>query len=238
MIGTLARVGGAARLMALAQQLLLGVALLLMALHVAVYVVYAVNLMAFPFDYDQGEGFELNDTILLSQFQSPYRDNEVFPFYASNYPPLYHVILVPLAWLFGAEYWYGRLAGFLATLITAFAIGYAVRRATGQSTIALLSGCAYLASNYVYHIGPLFRQHISMVMFETLAVVVMAGLSESRRPRCLIVVSLALLLAAGYTKQLAIATVARCSSGCFCEAYGAPSPGRSPSRRLAGASSC
>ncbi|MFN7210789.1 MAG: ArnT family glycosyltransferase [Aggregatilineales bacterium] len=208
MIGTLARVGGAARFMTLAQQLLLGVALLLMALHVAVYVVYAVNLMAFPFDYDQGEGFELNDTILLSQFQSPYRDNEVFPFYASNYPPLYHVILVPLAWLFGAAYWYGRLAGFLATLITAFAIGYAVRRATGQRTIALLSGCAYLASNYVYHIGPLFRQHISMVMFETLAVVVLAGLSESRRPRRLIVVSLALLLAAGYTKQLAIATVA------------------------------
>jgi 4-amino-4-deoxy-L-arabinose transferase-like glycosyltransferase len=208
MIGTLESARSAPRLLMMAQQALLGIALLLMALHLAVYFVYAANLIAFPFDYDQGEGFELNDTILLSQFQSPYRDNEVFPFYASNYPPLYHVILVPFAWLFGAEYWYGRLAGFLATLITAFAIGYAVQRATGQRTIALLSGCAYLASNYIYHIGPLFRQHISMVMFETLAVVVIARLSESQRPRRLIVLSLALLLAAGYTKQLAVATVA------------------------------
>ncbi|MFQ3537211.1 MAG: glycosyltransferase family 39 protein, partial [Aggregatilineales bacterium] len=208
MIGSLERTHSAARLLSLAQQGLLSLAWLLMALHVVVYFVYAANLIAFPFDYDQGEGFELNDTILLSQFQSPYRDNEVFPFYASNYPPLYHLILVPFAWLFGAEYWYGRLVGFLATLITAAAIGYAVWRATGQRTMALLSGCAYLASNYIYHIGPLFRQHISMVMFETLAVVVVATLSESKRPRRLIALSLALLLAAGYTKQLAIATVA------------------------------
>lgn len=208
MISALENARSTPRPLLIAQQALLGIALLLMALHLAVYFVYAANLIAFPFDYDQGEGFELNDTILFSQFQSPYRDNEVFPFYASNYPPLYHVILVPFAWLFGAEYWYGRLAGFLATLITAFAIGYAVQRATGERTIALLSGCAYLASNYIYHIGPLFRQHISMVMFETLAIVVIATLSESKRPRRLIILSLALLLAAGYTKQLAIATVA------------------------------
>ena len=37
-------------------------------------------------------------------------------------------------------------------------------------SIAILAGLAYLASNYIYHIGPLFRQHISMVMFETLAI--------------------------------------------------------------------
>jgi len=208
MIGALEAVQRTPRALLVAQQALLAVAMLLMALHLAVYGVYAANLIAFPFDYDQGEGFELNDTILLSQFQSPYRDNEVFPFYASNYPPLYHLILVPFAWLFGAEYWYGRLVSFLATLITATAIGYAVQRATGQRAIALLSGCAYLASNYIYHIGPLFRQHISMVMFETLAVVVIATLSESKRPRRLLLISLALLLAAGYTKQLAIATVA------------------------------
>ncbi|MDW8300211.1 MAG: glycosyltransferase family 39 protein [Anaerolineae bacterium] len=208
MIGTLERTQSMPRLLLLAQQTLLSIAALLMALHLAVYFVYAANLIAFPFDYDQGEGFELNDTVLLSQFQSPYRNNEVFPFYASNYPPLYHVILVPFAWLFGAEYWYGRLVSFLATLITAIAIGYAVQRATRQRLVATLSGCAYLASNYIYHIGPLFRQHISMVMFETLAVVTIATVSESERPRRLIALSLALLLAAGYTKQLAVATVA------------------------------
>jgi hypothetical protein len=193
------------------RRLLLGAALALMIGHLIVYAVYALSLASFPFDYDQGEGFELNDTVLLSQGQSPYRDNEVFPFYASNYPPLFHVILVPFVWLFGPDYWYGRLAGFAATLITAAAIGYAVQRETRHWPVALLSGLAYLASNYVYHIGPLFRQHISMVMFETLAVVSIAALEridDPRRRRRWMIVSLIFLLAAGYTKQLAIATCA------------------------------
>ncbi|HYO88792.1 MAG TPA: hypothetical protein VER79_09090, partial [Candidatus Limnocylindrales bacterium] len=35
----------------------------LLALHLAVYTLYAANLIQFPFDYDQGEGFELVDTV-------------------------------------------------------------------------------------------------------------------------------------------------------------------------------
>jgi len=188
---------------------LLGGTLALLVLHFAVYVVFAVNLAGFPFDYDQGEGFELNDTVLLSRFQTPYRDNAIFPYYASNYPPLYHVLLVPFVWLFGPAYWYGRLFGFAATLLTAAAISYAVQRATKHRAAALIAGLAYLASNYVYHIGPLFRQHITMVMFETLAIVLLAVSEEqigTRRRRTL-VIALVMLLAAGFTKQLAIATV-------------------------------
>jgi 4-amino-4-deoxy-L-arabinose transferase-like glycosyltransferase len=194
------------------RRLLLGAAFVFMLFHFVVYVQYAVSLTRFPFDYDQGEGFELNDTVLLSQGQSPYRSNEVYPFYASNYPPLYHVLLVPFVWLFGPQYWYGRLAGFLATLITAGAIAYAVNRSTRHRPIALLSGLAFLASNYIYHIGPLFRQHIMMVMFETLAVVIIAGINfkqdSNQRQWRLLIAGMVCLFAAGYTKQLAIATVA------------------------------
>jgi len=190
---------------------LIGIALALMIGHFIVYVNYGVSLAQFPFDYDQGEGFELNDTVLLSQGQSPYRDNAVYPFYASNYPPLYHVVLVPFVWAFGPQYWYGRLFGFLATLIAAAAIGYAVYRETQHRPIAILSGLAFLASNYIYHIGPLFRQHISMVMLETLTIVIIAGIDfdkEPKRWRKRLILGLLLLLAAGYTKQLAIVTAA------------------------------
>jgi len=193
----------------------LAVALILMIGHLLVYVTYTARLVQFPFDYDQGEGFELNDTVLLSQGQWPYRDNAVYPFYASNYPPLFHVLLVPFVWLFGAQYWYGRLAGFIATLITAAAIGYAVQRETRQRAIALLAGLAYLASNYIYHIGPLFRQHITMVMFETLAIVALSGVrflpspipTKKGNANRALWFGLICLLAAGYTKQLAITTV-------------------------------
>lgn len=196
-------------LSAILYRALVGVALLLLLGHLAVYVHYALGLMRFPFDYDQGEGFELVDTLLFSKGEWPYRDNEVYPFYASNYPPLFHVLLVPFAWFFGAEYWYGRLAAFVGTLITATAIGKVVYGEEQQRTVAILAGLSFLASNYVYHIGPLFRQHMTMVMFETLAVTVLAPvpvLADAGRRRRRLALGMLLLLAAGYTKQHAIVT--------------------------------
>jgi hypothetical protein len=170
-----------------------------------VYTAYAVNLMQFPFDYDQGEGFELVDSILLARGEMPYRNTESYPFYSSNYPPLFHVLAIPFVWLFGNAYWYGRLLGFIATLITAGAIGYAVRQGSGSRWFAALAGLAYLSANTVYHIGPLFRQHITMVMFETLAVVILSIAIPQKR-RGWVAVGFAMLILAGYTKQLAAIT--------------------------------
>lgn len=188
---------------------LLITALVILGFSFIVYIAYAINLIQFPFDYDQGEGFELVDTVLFSQGQFPYKDTNVYPFYSSNYPPLFHVIAAPFVWVFGKAYWYGRLLGFLGTLVTAAAIAFAVYRDGKQRWIAILSGLAFLASNTIYHIGPLFRQHMTMVMFETLAVVVLARANEiadTRRRREMLALGFALVLAAGYTKQLAYAT--------------------------------
>lgn len=196
-------------------RLLLIAALLVLIGYFLVYVVYAVNLMNFPFDYDQGEGFELVDTIMFSQGQWPYQNTDTYPFYSSNYPPLFHVIGVPFVWLFGPAYWYMRLLSFVGTLVTATAIGYAVyrdgllRESRGHKYIALLSGLAFLASNMVYHVGPLVRQHMTMVMFETLAVVILAHANEiedTRKRRRTLILGLGLLIAGGYTKQLAAIT--------------------------------
>ena len=194
-----------------ARRALLALAVLALLAYLVIYVVYAVNLMLFPFDYDQGEGFELVDTIMFSQFRWPYQNTEVFPFYSSNYPPLFHVLAAPFVWFFGPAYWYGRLLGFLGTLVTAGAIGYAVFRAERHRTVAVISGLAFLASNYIYHVGPLFRQHLFMVMFETLAVVTLADVHlivDRKHRRRVLAMGIVLLLAAGYTKQLAVATCA------------------------------
>ena len=178
-------------------------ATLALAFSLLVYFLYAANLIPFPFDYDQGEGFELHDTVLFSRGQLPYRDTESYPFYASNYPPLFHLLVAPFVWLFGPAYAYGRLLSFLASLVSALAIGYAVYRDGHRHRwLAILSGMAFLASNFVYHIGPLFRQHTLMVAFETLAIVVLARAFPQRNRRG-IALGLLLLLCAGYTKQLA-----------------------------------
>ncbi|MBX3061287.1 MAG: hypothetical protein KF770_32930 [Anaerolineae bacterium] len=197
----------------IAARVLIGLALAAFVGYLVVYTIYAVELFRFPFDYDQGEGFELMDTVLFSQGEWPYRNNDQYPFYSSNYPPLFHVVIVPLVWIFGPQYWTGRLVSFVGTLITAVAIAYGTQRVIRRWWLAALVGLAFLASNYVYHVGPLFRQHMFMVMFETLAVVwLTVTIDKEERdgrayPKRLLIVML-LLLAAGYTKQLAYATVA------------------------------
>lgn len=191
---------------------LLAAAFVVLLFHFVVYLVYAGNLLSFPFDYDQGEGFELYDTLLMSQGQTPYRDLEAYPFYASNYPPIFHLMAVPFAWIFGPQYWYGRLLGFIGTLVTASAIAFAIyrdgirRTGRGNLAIAILAGLAFLASNITYRQGPLLRQHMTMVMFETLAVVILTSAEDLRftgRRKLLTALGFLMLLLAGYTKQLA-----------------------------------
>ncbi|MCA9970518.1 MAG: hypothetical protein KC425_09905, partial [Anaerolineales bacterium] len=194
-------------------RVLIAAALIAFVGYLIVYTIYAVHLFQFPFDYDQGEGFELMDTVLFSQGEWPYRNNDQYPFYSSNYPPLFHVLIVPLVWAFGPQYWTGRLLSWIGTLITAGAIGYAVQRRTRRPWLTAVSALAFLASNYVYHVGPLFRQHMFMVMFETLAVVLLTVTVEreerdGRSHNAHLLLVMLLLLAAGYTKQLAYATVA------------------------------
>lgn len=185
------------------------IALIILLFYAVVYTLYAINLIQFPFDYDQGEGFELVDAIMFSEGEFPYADLETYPFYGSIYPPVYHIILVPFVWVFGPQYWYGRLVSFLGTLITAGAISYAVNREGKNRTVAILAGLAFLASNIVYHVGPLFRQHMLMVMFEVLAIVILANVNEieiTRKRRRQIALGLGLLILGGYTKQLAAFT--------------------------------
>lgn len=183
--------------------------------YLVVYVVYAVDLFRWPFDYDQGEGFELYDAILYSRGEWPYRDNGVYPFYASNYPPLFHLLIVPLLPIFGSRVIAGRLVSFTVTLITGGVIFSVVRRKVGGWLIPLVSGLAFLASNYVYQIGPLCRMHLTMVMFETLAIVFIAEFEHPRHGRRNLILGLLMLLCAGYTKQMAVFTVVAALSYVF-----------------------
>lgn len=184
---------------------LMAIASIILLFALVVLLAYANNLINFPYDYDQGEGFELVDTVMFSQFRWPYQNTDSYPFYSSNYPPLFHIMAAPFVWIFGNAYWYGRLLGTLATIITATTIFYAVAREDKHRWIALLSALAFLSSNTIYHIAPLFRQHMMMVMFETIAVVILARAFPKQQKR-LIAFGLFLIILAGFTKQLAAIT--------------------------------
>ncbi|MCB9461646.1 MAG: glycosyltransferase family 39 protein [Anaerolineaceae bacterium] len=184
---------------------LMTIATVVLLFALVVYLAYAVNLFQFPYDYDQGEGFELVDTIMFSQFQWPYQNTDIYPFYSSNYPPLFHIIPAPLVAMFGPQYWTGRVLSFIGTFITATLIAYAVYRDGNRRWIASLCGLAFLSSNMIYHNGPLFRQHLTMVMFETVAVLILAK-AIPRKNTKQIAIGFLILVLAGYTKQLAAVT--------------------------------
>ncbi len=179
-----------------------------MVVHTIIYIVFGIALIPFPFDYDQAEGYELNNAVLIAEGGCPYCDNDIFPFYGSGYPPVFHIIMAPFVTLFGPQFWYGRLIIFAATFITAFAISWAVHRETEHKLISIIAGLAFLASNYIYHIGPLLRQHLLMVLFETLAIVIVANAFNvtQKQQRQKLFFGFLFLLLAGYTKQLAYAT--------------------------------
>jgi hypothetical protein len=175
--------------------------------YLVVYVVYAVDLFRWPFDYDQGEGFELYDAVLYSRGEWPYKDNAAYPYYASNYPPLFHLLIIPLLPILGPHVVAGRVVSFVATLVTGGTIFVIVRRRAGGWFLPIVSGLGFFASNYVYQTGPLCRMHMTMVMFETLAVAFIAEFQHSKHGRRNLVLGLVMLLCAGYTKQMAVFTV-------------------------------
>jgi len=191
--------------------------------YLVIYVSYAVELFRWPFDYDQGEGFELYDAMLYSRGEWPYRDNASFPFYASNYPPLFHLLMVPLLPILGPRLIAGRLLSFTATVVTAGTIAVVVRRSvSGRDKdwlrawfIPLVSGLGFLASNYVYQIGPLCRMHMTLVMFETLSIAFIAEFEDPEHGTRNLILGLLMLFCAGYTKQTAVFTVGAALSFVF-----------------------
>jgi len=188
--------------------LLMAVAIAVFIGYFGIYLLYARGVMRFPYDYDQGEGFEVNDAVLFSRGQWPYRSNEIYPFYASNYPPLFHLMMIPLFPLVGPTLLAGRLVSFGATLVIGATVAVVVWRKTRWAGLAALCGLMVFASNYIYHIGPLARLHLTMVMFELLAMVFIAESDDARHGKRNLILGLVFLTAAGWTKQMAIATVA------------------------------
>jgi hypothetical protein len=208
-----ARAGGRAALVALA------LALAVFAVYFVIMLAYARALLLFPFDYDQGEGFELYDAIRLARFENIYLDNAQFPFYSSNYPPVYRVLLVPLVWLFGPQLWVARLLAFGCTLgvgALIFVISQRIWRGTGADWhlalgIPTLAALAFFAANFVYHVAPLARAHLPMVLFALAGIACLEhafGEQGTIPHRHWAAAGVALLMTAGFTKLQAVDALA------------------------------
>ena len=114
------------------------------------YARLATAAVAFPFPLDYGEGPMLDQTLRLADFETIYRDSFASPPYTvSNYPPLFQLIQVPLAWIVGPAFWYGRLISIVSAVSAAWLIGLILNRLTGDWIASAIGGLTLLAFPYI-----------------------------------------------------------------------------------------
>src|SRR5215469_1757015 len=96
--------------------------LLLLIVYVVAYLQFVAQLAGFPFDLDQGEGYDAWSGWLINLGQLPYTSNADFPYYSSKYPPLWsYLVSIPMAWA-GPGLTSARVVSAAAALATAGAL--------------------------------------------------------------------------------------------------------------------
>src|SRR3984893_16218366 len=173
--------------------------LLLLAVYAVVYLQFAVQLAGFPFDLDQGEGYDAWSAWMINLGQLPYTTNADFPYYSSNYPPLWsYLVSIPMAWL-GPGLAAGRLVSTISAVAAAGVLGIAAQRLSGRPLAGAVAAGFFLASPYVFYTTPLAPGN-SLALLAAVG-----GLTLLERPtrRNVMLGSLA-LLAALFTKPTVV----------------------------------
>jgi hypothetical protein len=134
--------------------IILGLALLLLVARLGIAVFEYGRLaraaLTFPFPLDYGEGPMLDQTLRLANFETIYRNSfDSPPYTVSNYPPFFQLIQVPLAWIIGPAFWYGRLISILSAVSAAGLIGLILHRLTRDRIAAAIGGLTLLAFPYL-----------------------------------------------------------------------------------------
>ena len=122
--------------------------LLLLALvgGAALFTADGARMIAFPYPMDYGEGPLLAQTGALGNRENIYRADLTSPPYTiSNYPPLYPLVLSPVARVAGPAFWYGRLLSWLSIAAAATLVGLIVHALTRDRLAATIGGLVLLA---------------------------------------------------------------------------------------------
>ncbi len=134
--------------------------LLLLALvgGAAVFATDGARVIAFPYPMDYGEGPLLAQTRALANRENIYRADLTSPPYTiSNYPPIYPLVLSPVARVAGPAFWYGRLLSWVSIAAAATLIGLIAHALTGDRLAAVIGGLLLLAFPPASYWAGLFR---------------------------------------------------------------------------------
>ncbi len=122
----------------------LGNALLLYARHVGAAV-------SFPYPLEYGEGPVLDQTLRLAAGDNIYRASiTVPPFTITNSTPLFLLLQVPFARVFGSAFWYGRAISAVSLVFAAIFLGLTLYQLSKDWLAAAISGLLLFAVPYFW----------------------------------------------------------------------------------------
>ena len=160
---------------------------------------FGVQILSYPFPVDYGEGPLLSQVGRLAGFENLYSNDLTHaPYTITNYPPIYMLIQVPLNWLFGSEFWYGRMISFLSMGAAALFIGLTIHRLTQDRLAAVVGGLLLFAIPYIKTWAPLFRIDPLALGLSWGALYLLVRQPEGRRT---IIMAAILLTGAIFTRQ-------------------------------------
>lgn len=132
--------------------------LVYLSLALAIFLVYEILAVSHPYPLDYGEAPLVDQAMRLIAGQTIYRpDLSLPPYNISNYPPLYVLALVPGVWLFGPNFWVGRVISVLCALGTGALLALIIYTPTQDRTTAAMTGLLFLAIPYVVSWSSLLR---------------------------------------------------------------------------------
>lgn len=155
--------------------------------------------LAFQFPLNYGEGPLLDQAARLANFENVYGPKLGEPPYTiSNYPPFYLMVQAPFVWLFGPEFWYGRLISLLSTAATALFVALTLFTLTRDRIAAMAAGLTFPAIPYVLRWSSLARVDLLGLALSWAGLFVVVRWSEKRRA---VVAASFLFVAAVLTRQ-------------------------------------
>ena len=183
--------------------ILYSIALIVLAIQLGIalfeYAQHALMALKFPYPLDYGEGPILDQVLRLAHFENIYRsDISTPPYTISNYPPLFHLLQVPIAWLVGPAFWYGRALSLISALVAALFIGLTVHTLTDDRIAAVIAGVLLLTFPYLLQWSAFDRVDTLALALSWAGIYAMVRWPNDRRGLILAVI---LFTASVYTKQ-------------------------------------
>lgn len=182
----------------LLERTLKGLVLLLLAYHVAIFLIFSYRLLAYPYEWAPSESDHIHYASRLLHGETIYKDNNTFPLLSMNYPPGYHILLAVALKFLGPTLFAGRIVSIVIAAALIFMIYTVVRRESDFKLLAAVMALSVLAY------GPV-SIWLAMVRMETLYVLLaLAGIyliSKHERGHTYTILAAVCLACSFFTKQ-------------------------------------